>query len=390
MDANGPFSDEERRAARPFARRAYVRFVASHVVWVGVMIGLFLTGMSETWASRFETPQPGRWASLVAFWSAVVATSSTLPFHLWHHLDARRLGHSREGWFGWAFRTLVSSALHVVKITFAIWLLWNVAVQGVALLIVVAIVATLIKLVVPFPSFEVGWVRPLEAPILEERIRRMARRARVKLGRIYVNDSPRSPVDDAYVGGFWWTSRLMFSGSILSREAREIDGIVAHELGHLKTRDGLKVSFERLAVLVLTIAIGWWLIEVAVPITSVSPPDQYGSDLFGTGDTTERGFVSLPAASWVPLLLAIWGSTSVLTQPIHMALSRRREAAADLFGVRLTADPLVAAESLRRTYVLWRSDLDPGPIATLFFESHGRPADRIRRILAAPSDELRR
>jgi Zn-dependent protease with chaperone function len=181
--------------------------------------------------------------------------------------------------------------------------------------------------------------------------------------------------------GVGWTSKLIFSGSILRWEGPELEATVAHELGHLKARDPWRIAIVRFLFLSLTVGVGLWLIDMVLPTVSLPRVDPAARDILGIIHGT-REIVLIPSPAWVPVLLAIWQTARVLTLPLYMAFSRRREAAADIYGVELTRDPRAAVESLRRGYARGSIDLDQGPIARLFFSTHGTPQERISRILS--------
>ena len=96
---------------------------------------------------------------------------------------------------------------------------------------------------------------------------------------------------------------------------RELEFVVAHELGHHKHKDLWK-------------GIGWYGL-FAFPIAFLIA-------LL----TRRRGGMAMPLA--VPLFLFAWVGLSTVTLPIDNAFSRRIEAAADWEALQATRDPQAA------------------------------------------------
>jgi heat shock protein HtpX len=171
-------------------------------------------------------------------------------------------------------------------------------------------------------------VSEAEAPMLYRIVHNLALKAGIPMPRIYVipQDSPnafatgRNP-QHAAVAATEGILRLM--------NERELTGVLAHELGHVRNRD----------ILISSIAA-----TLAGVIIHVANMAQWAA-MFGLGGRSDDreggggGALGLIAmAILAPLAATI----------IQMAISRTREYAADDSGARLCGDPLALASALRK------------------------------------------
>jgi STE24 endopeptidase len=136
---------------------------------------------------------------------------------------------------------------------------------------------------------------------------------------------------------------------------RELEFVIAHELGHHKHKDLWK-------------GIGWYAL-FAFPIAFLI------AQL-----TRRRGGMAMPLA--VPLFLFAWVGLSTVTLPIDNAFSRRIEAAADWEALQATRDPQ-AGKALFVSFVRTTNE-DPNPPAwdPILFGNHPTAAQRIAMVEA--------
>jgi heat shock protein HtpX len=108
---------------------------------------------------------------------------------------------------------------------------------------------------------------------------------------------------------------------------RELAGVLAHELSHVRNRD----------VLIATIAAG-----IAGVISTIGYVMQWSLMFGGSGDRDERrGASGLAAIAWVII-------APIVAMLLQLAISRAREYGADSSGARLTGDPDGLADALER------------------------------------------
>ena len=162
-------------------------------------------------------------------------------------------------------------------------------------------------------------VGPADAPEYYNTVAELAQRAHLPMPKVYI-------IDEAQPNAFA-TGRnpehaavAATTGILRMLSARELRGVMAHELAHVKNRD----------ILTSTISA-----TVAGAISSLA---QFGM-LFGGGDRERPNMV----VQLVVMILAPLAATL-----IQMAISRAREFGADRGGAEISGDPEALAAALRK------------------------------------------
>ena len=193
---------------------------------------------------------------------------------------------------------------------------------------------------------------------------KLARRAGVEVGEVYVMDaSRRTTAANAYVAGLGRTKRVVLYDTLVDGIPREEGGrgsrdedaftreevelVVAHELAHVHYRD------VPAGLLFLAIVAPFGLYAVARLV----------------GDT--RGPAAIPRLA---LSLAI---VVPLVTTVSNQLSRRVEARADSFSLKLTDQPDAFIGFEQRIAVRNVSDPDPPALRTFVFGTHPPTIERI-------------
>lgn len=166
-----------------------------------------------------------------------------------------------------------------------------------------------------------------DAPELYGTVRRLASRAGIPLPKVYVIDEEqpnafatgRNP-DHGVVAV---TTGIM---KILSRE--ELEGVIAHELAHIKHRD----------ILVGTVAA-----SIAGAISYLAQMAQWAA-LFG-GRRDNEGEGGSPVAALVMMIVG-----PIAAMMVQMAISRSREYGADSGGAGISGNPRHLADALRKLH----------------------------------------
>jgi heat shock protein HtpX len=164
-----------------------------------------------------------------------------------------------------------------------------------------------------------------EAPELYGIVEGLTQRAGLPMPRVCIIDSDapnafatgRNPSNAAVAV----TSGIL---RILNRD--ELEGVVGHELGHVRNRDILLSSI---------------VATVAGAITMLSRAAMWGAMLGGGGGDRNRG--SNPLVMLLVMILAPLAAAIV-----QMAISRTREFAADRAGAEISGKPLALASALRK------------------------------------------
>lgn len=172
-------------------------------------------------------------------------------------------------------------------------------------------------------------VSEAEAPDLYGIVRRLAQKAELPMPRVYImeEDQPnafatgRNPKHAAVAV----TTGIM---RILSRE--ELQGVIGHELAHVKHRD----------ILISTIAA-----TIAGAISYLSQMAQWAMIFGGRGGNDEEGG-SNPIAA---LVMMIVGPIAALI--VQMAISRSREYSADEGGAKIAGNPRYLSRALRKLHM---------------------------------------
>lgn len=158
------------------------------------------------------------------------------------------------------------------------------------------------------------------SPYLYNMVKELAQRAQIPMPRVYL-------IDEAQPNAFA-TGRnpehaavAATTGILQMLSARELRGVMAHELSHVKHRD----------ILISTISA-----TVAGAISSLA---QFGM-LFGGSRDGER---ANPIVSIVVMILA-----PIAAMLIQMAISRAREFEADRGGAEISGDPHALADALAK------------------------------------------
>lgn len=195
-------------------------------------------------------------------------------------------------------------------------------------------------------SYGARQVTEAEAPQLYRVVHNLALGAGIPMPKVYVipDQSPnafatgRNPSHAAVAAT---------EGLLRMMDEREITGVLAHELGHVKNRD----------ILISTIAA-----TIAGAVGFLANMAQWGA-MFGgfrrDNDEGDAGGIQL-------LLLAIL--TPIMAGIIQMAISRTREYAADETGARMCGDPLALASALRKLGIAsQRLPMDASPATAHMF-----------------------
>lgn len=250
---------------------------------------------------------------------------------------------------------LIVAALWMMQATgalwwFYVWLLWS----GFMLFLVWAY-PTLIAPI--FNKFT-----PLKEDSVRQRIQSLLERTGFRSRGIFVMDgSRRSAHGNAYFTGFGKTKRVVFFDTLLKHLGeKEIEAVLAHELGHFKRRHVIKRMILTFSMSLIGLAILGWL---------VTQPWFYA----GLGMTQPSTHAALT------LFMLIGPVFTFFLQPLIAWGSRRYEYEADSFAAEQTdAGELVSA--LVKLYKENASTLTPDPLHSAFYDSHPPASLRIAHL----------
>jgi STE24 endopeptidase len=295
---------------------------------------------------------------------------ATLPGAIWSERVARAYGLSTRNWASWTLDVVKAWGLGVLITSVVLLLLvglarrftrsWFLAAAvGAAALVVGGSFAYPVVIEPAFSRFTSLSPGPLRDSLLA-----MAQRDDVKVSEVLVADaSRRTTALNAYVSGFGSTKRIVIYDTLLRSQTpdRQIELIVAHELGHARRDDVLLGTLEGAA----GSAAGVFALFIALK------PERLRRKL-------GAGSVGDPAI--VPVVLALVAVASFLSLPVQNTISRHIEARADLHSLELTRDPDAFIEMQQRLAVTNLSHLKPNPVLSFWFSSH--PPALVRIALA--------
>ena len=220
-------------------------------------------------------------------------------------------------------------------------------------------------------------VSEAEAPSLFGAVRRLTQRAGLPMPKVYIIPQPtpnafatgRNPENSAVA---------VTEGLLELMDQEELEGVIAHELGHIRNRD----------ILISTIAA-----TLAGVIMMVARWLQFSLFFFGGAMSDDDS----PGGVFGLIILAILAPIAALL--IQMAISRSREYQADATGARITGNPYGLARALEKLdHASRRVPLEGGNPATAhlfivkpfsrgrgqsmlrFFSTHPPVEERIKRL----------
>jgi heat shock protein HtpX len=160
-------------------------------------------------------------------------------------------------------------------------------------------------------------------------------------------------------------------GLLRSLDRKELAGLVAHELAHIRNRD----------TLIMTVTA-----TIAGALSMLANTAMWGM-MLGSGRSSDEEHGSSPLGGLIGVMLA-----PILAVMIQMAISRSREFQADENGARITGDPLSLAAALRKIEAISRdTPLQTGSPATahLFILNPFAGGGLMRLFSTHPSTEAR-
>ena len=166
-----------------------------------------------------------------------------------------------------------------------------------------------------------------EAPELYGIVRRLAQKAEMPMPKVYIIEQEQP---NAFATGRnpKHAAVAVTTGMMRMLSQEELQGVIGHELAHIKHRD----------ILVSTIAA-----TIAGAISFLAQMAQWAMIFGHRGDDEERGN---PLAA---LVMMIVGPIAALI--IQMAISRSREYSADEGGARLAGNPRYLSGALRKLHL---------------------------------------
>jgi STE24 endopeptidase len=362
--------ERDAAAARLGAERRRIFLVGTVVSFLAPILP-YLTGTWEAaWFGLAATQLPfvvRTGLFLLGFGFAVSVIMLPIAYYssyvLPHQFDLGR--QTRAAWaVDWLKGALLGGMLTTVVGGAFVWVTaawpdhWWWIFAGVMTLLGVALVFATPYVLVPL-FFK---MQPLDDEATTLRIKHLVQRAGAPVRDVCSLDfSRRTAEANAAVIGIGRSRRVVLADTLLAEfSPGEVDAVVAHELGHHVNKDVQRLLLGNGLLMWLGLALAAGAAPAALPILSVP----------------YLGYV--PA---FPVLLAIAELYFLLASPLLNWWSRRLEAAADGFALRLTRDPDAFAMAMRRIGCQNLIELRPPRWAEVLLATH--PALHRRIELAA-------
>jgi heat shock protein HtpX len=169
-------------------------------------------------------------------------------------------------------------------------------------------------------------VSPEQAPELHEMVDRLSQRADIPKPRVYVVDDP-SP--NAFATGRNPQNGVVAvnTGLLNILDRQEVEGVVAHEIAHIKHRDTLTMTI---------------VATIAGAIMMLASFARFAALFGGHGGNSREGSGN-PLALLVAALVA-----PIAAMIVQMAISRAREFEADKSGAEIAGTPRGLANALQK------------------------------------------
>jgi STE24 endopeptidase len=365
-------------SAQDIARSAHYRGLAYVIAFISLGLNLVVLGVlglgrgSRALASWSERVTRGRWwlrtlvlAAVVSVLPALVVLPAAIA--AWDHQRSFGLATNQLSSFltdyakAIGFSVLAAAIVAFVYVAFARKLprAWPyaVAVAGCALTFLTIFILPIIY-EPAFSSF-----RPVD-PATRARVIAIADKEGVKVDKVLISlQSIRTTTENAYVSGLGATKRVVLYDTLIARlTPREVDLVVAHEIGHVKQNDILKGALLGSAGVIAGVVVIWWLLRRRRLL-----------DFIGARDHAD------PAV--LPFLALFIAVATLVTLPVQNFVSRHIEAGADHAALVATNDPRGAVQlevDLARDNL---ADLEPNGFIRWAFFTHPATMERVQAAL---------
>ena len=258
---------------------------------------------------------------------------------------------------------LLTLVLKLIEWTGPNWWIWA-AVLVIAFQLLVMLVAP----VVIMPLFNKFTPLP-EGSRLRECLFALAKRTNFPTRSIEVMDgSKRSRHSNAFFTGFGRFRKIVLFDTLVTQLAeRELESVLAHEIGHYKKRHVVKSLGVSIASVFIGFAAIAWLAR-----------QQWFYRAFGFD--YHAGFAAANVVPAMLLFALLAGTISFWLSPLVHSWSRRFEYEADAFARESMGDAQPLVQALRKLTEKNLSNLTPHPLYSGFYYSHPTLLERERAL----------
>jgi len=218
-----------------------------------------------------------------------------------------------------------------------------------AFVVLVSVVLTNLAPVLILPLF--FKTRPLDDSELRKRLLSLAERSQTKIRDVFqINFSSKTTAGSAMLMGWGNTRRIVISDTMLQRYApEEIEVVMAHELGHHRHGDIVRLILVQSALILL----GFYLVNMVL-----------------NRAVSGLNFESVSDVAALPLLALVLAAFTLVLSPLANAYNRHLEEAADRYSLAATANPEAFATMLTKLTDQNLSESEPSRWSEFLFYDH--------------------
>jgi STE24 endopeptidase len=343
--------------AREYARITRRLFFIDLALGAAFLFVLLFSGLSGGLRNYLDFPQSAR----VALYFLIVVVSygiisAPLDFYRGFILP-HRYGLSRQSLRSWLADEAKGGILALTlgtALVVVIYLLLETFPQtwwllAFAFMVLVTVVLTNLAPVLILPLF--FKTEPLADQELRKRLLSLAERSHIKIRNVFqIRLSSKTTAGNAMLMGWGNTRRIVIGDTMLQRYTpEEIEVVMAHELGHHRHGDIVRLMVAQSALMLLgfylmNLILGW-----AVPRL----------DMSGISDVAA-----------LPLLALVGAAFALVLMPLFNAYSRHLEESADRYSLAATENPEAFAAMLTKLTDQNLSESEPSRWSELLFYDH--------------------
>jgi len=218
-----------------------------------------------------------------------------------------------------------------------------------AFMVLVTVVLTNLAPVLILPLF--FKTEPLADQELRKRLFSLAERSHIKIRNVFqIRLSSKTTAGNAMLMGWGNTRRIVIGDTMLQRYSpEEIEVVMAHELGHHRHGDIVRLMVAQSALMLLGFYLMNLILNWAVPRL----------DMSGISDVAA-----------LPLLALVGAAFALVLMPLSNAYSRHLEESADRYSLAATKNPEAFAAMLTKLTDQNLSESEPSRWSELLFYDH--------------------
>lgn len=199
---------------------------------------------------------------------------------------------------------------------------------------------------------------PLADQELRKRLLSLAERSHIKIRNVFqIRLSSKTTAGNAMLMGWGNTRRIVIGDTMLQRYTpEEIEVVMAHELGHHRHGDIIRLMVAQSALMLLGFYLMNLMLDWAVPRL----------DMSGISDVAA-----------LPLLALVGAAFALVLMPLSNAYSRHLEESADRYSLAATENPEAFAAMLTKLTDQNLSESEPSRWSELLFYDHPPYSKRV-------------